>query len=109
MEIGLPEEAGRDRTPGLPRLADLPQRRLARALGETHAFLEPELQPEVAGGPDIGPPEREDQVDLGAPPSDALEANEGGEGIGIGGGGERGEIELAAGDSRGQPAGIIRL
>src|SRR6266851_5323834 len=75
VQVGLPEEARRNRAPGLPRVTDGPQRQLARALGEAHAFGGAELQPEIAGGPDIRPAEREDQIDFGAPPPDALEAN----------------------------------
>ncbi len=68
-----------------------------------------ELQPEVARGPDIGAAEREDQVDLGAPPPDALEADQSGESEGIVGVSEPDEIKFAARDRSGQPAGVIHL
>src|SRR4051794_3209071 len=70
LQIGLPEQAGGDRTPGLPGVADLPQRGLARPLSQLEAFGHPELQSEIAGRPNIAPAEREDQVDLGAPAAD---------------------------------------
>src|SRR5690349_7906523 len=77
-EIGLPKEAGGDRTPRPPGLAEPAQLRLGRAPGEPEAFAGGDLQAEIGGGPDIGAPESEDQIDLGAPPADALERAEGG-------------------------------
>src|SRR6266851_1779770 len=68
-----------------------------------------ELQPEIAGGPDIRPAEREDQIDFGAPPPDALEANEGGKRCRIIGTSEPDEIKFAARHRRSQPAGVIHL
>src|SRR4051794_20186524 len=54
MQVGLPEQAGRDGAPGTPLLADLAQRRLAGPAVESYAFHDPELQAEIAGRPDVG-------------------------------------------------------
>ncbi len=68
-----------------------------------------ELQAEIGGGPDIRPPEREDQVHLGAPPPDPLQRQQRRLGALVVGLGEPGEVEFAAADLFGETAGVTRL
>jgi hypothetical protein len=75
VQVGLPEEASGNRAPRLPPVADRAQRRLARTRIESEAIGDGELQPEVARRPDVRAAEREDQIDLSAPPPDPLEGN----------------------------------
>ena len=75
VQIGLPEQAGGDGSPRPPLLAHFAQGRLFRALFETEALGNCELQAEIGGRPHVGPAEREDQVDLGTPSPDALQGD----------------------------------
>ena len=109
MQIGLPEQAGRDRAPRCPTIADLAQLALAGPLGEAEAVGDRELQAEIGGRPDVAAAEREDQIDLGAPAADPLEADQLGQHRRDAGRLEPGEIEGAADYRRGQPAGIIHF
>src|ERR1700730_3126548 len=73
MQIGLPEEAGGDRAPRPPSLGERAQFAFKRTRFETKPVGYRDLQTKIGGRPDIRPPQREYQIDFGAPPSDALE------------------------------------
>jgi hypothetical protein len=109
VQIGLPEEAGGDRAPRPPSLGERAQFAFKRTRFETKPLGYRELQTKIGGRPDIGPPQREYQIDFGAPPSDALERQQLGHGSLVVGAGEPDKIERAAGDQLGEMAGIAHL
>src|SRR5260221_605523 len=76
MQIELPEQAGGDRAPRPPILGAGDQLACARAFRALVETLDRKLQAEIVGGPDIGPAEREEQIDLRRPSPDALELDE---------------------------------
>ena len=57
----------------------MPQFGLGRPGTQAEALADRDLQAEIGGRPDIGTSERKDQVDLGAPPPDALECEQPGQ------------------------------
>src|SRR5439155_23828712 len=59
VQIGLPKEAGGDRAPRPPRLAERAQFRLAWARSKTEPVGYRELQINIRCGPDIRPTQRE--------------------------------------------------
>src|SRR4029077_11236755 len=76
---------------------------------ETKPVRYRELQTKIGGRPDIRPPQREYQIDFGAPPSDALERQQLGHGSLVVGASEADKIERAAGDQLRDVAGIAHL
>src|SRR5579884_3640678 len=109
MEIGLPEQTGGHRAPWPPRLAPLAQRPFVEPVGAAQASGDRDLQAEIGGGPDVRPPEREEQINFGAPPADALNLAQRREGRLILGRGEPVEVEIAGGDGCGKAPGIFPL
>jgi hypothetical protein len=106
VQIGLPEQARRHRAPGAPLLAEFAQLLFARPPGEAETFGDGELQAEIGGRPDVGAAEREDQIDLGAPPPDPLERYQRRPGLVVRHPGKRGEIEPPARHRIGETARI---
>ena len=109
VQVGLPEKAGGDRAPGPPSLGERAQFAFKRTRFETKPVGYRDLQTKIGGRPDIRPPQREYQIDFGAPPSDALERQQLGHGSLVVGASEADKIERAAGDQLGEMAGIAHL
>src|SRR5439155_24854564 len=76
MQIELPEQAGGDGAPRPPILGAGDQLACAWPIDQPIQTLGRKLQAKVVGGPDVGPAEREKQIDLGCPSPDALELHQ---------------------------------
>ena len=109
VQVGLPEEAGGDRAPWPPRFGERAQFALNRTRFETKPVRYRELQTKIGGRPDIRAPQREYQIDFGAPPSDALDREQLSHGSLVIGPSQADKIELPAGDQFGEMTGIAHL
>src|ERR1700757_3010489 len=97
VQVGLPKEAGGDRAPRPPRLAKRAQFAVERTKSKPKPVGDRELQTKIGGRPDIRPPQREYQIDFGAPPSDALDRQQLGHGSLVIGASQSGKIEHPTG------------
>src|SRR5579862_4799685 len=74
--IDVPQEERADAAPRPPCLAERAHHLAARTIVEPLEMLQPDLQRQIFGRPDIRTAEREQAVDLGGPAPDALDAHQ---------------------------------
>src|SRR4029077_6435664 len=109
MQVGLPEKAGGNRTPGTPRFTETAGLGLVRPHAEPQMFANRELQAKITGGRNVWSAKREEQINCGTPAPNSSDGQQLGESRLIFSSGKPREIEYAAVDHPGEMAGISHL
>src|SRR5439155_7384950 len=75
-QVVVPQQSRRDGTPRPPALADPVELLRGGPASKLFDFLHRAGQYQIGGGPDIGPEQRHQQIDVGAPTTDPVESDQ---------------------------------